>query len=88
MTDIIEISFTLDERDLIINHTFVDSEITDRLKIAEIKNNKIVVKLDLDEIDDLAGFVAAESNHTENKKIQKKLDRLYDKLSEIEDNYR
>jgi len=33
----IEIKFTPQERDLIIDHTFADPELTKRLNIAEIK---------------------------------------------------
>lgn len=87
MNDKIEINFTIGERDLILNHTFADPEITDRLKIAEVKNKKIRATFSLDEIEDLAGFVAAEANHSIDRKLQKQLDKLYDKLSAIEDKY-
>jgi hypothetical protein len=41
------------------------------------------VRLSLDELDDLNGFVAAEANHTEDKKLAKALDRVFDKIEKL-----
>jgi len=41
----------------------------------------------VDELDDLAGFIAAEANHAEDKILEKKLDALFDKISNIENKY-
>ncbi|MBW1723915.1 MAG: hypothetical protein JRD87_03265 [Deltaproteobacteria bacterium] len=79
----IEIKFTPQERDLIIDHTFADPELTKRLKIAEIKGKHIVAKYSIHDLDDLLGFIAAEANHTEDKKLEKKLDKLFDRLTRI-----
>jgi len=79
----IEIKFTHQERDLIINHTFSDPELTKRLKIAEIKGKHLIAKYSIHELDDLLGFIAAEANHTEDRQLEKKLDRLFEKLTRI-----
>lgn len=47
----------------------------------------IKVEWSLDEIEDVQGYVAAEANHTKNKKLEKKLDRLFDKLQVFLDSY-
>lgn len=73
----IEIKFTPQERDLIIDHTFADPGLTKRLKIIEIKGKHLIAKYSIHDLDDLLGFIAAEANHTEDKKIGKKLDRLF-----------
>ena len=73
----IEIKFTLQERDLIIDHTFTGPDLTKRLQIAEIKGKYLIVKYSTYDLDELIGFIAAEANHTEDKKIGKKLDRLF-----------
>lgn len=83
----ISIKFTIEERDLIVNHTFADDYLTERLIIAKAEGKYIKVSYSLDEIDDLAGFVAAEANHAEDKKLEQKLEKLYDKISDIEDKY-
>jgi hypothetical protein len=37
-----------------------------------------------EELDDLLGFIAAESNHTRSKKLRANLDDLYGRLEEFE----
>ena len=83
----IEIKFTLQERDLIIDHTFTGPDLTKRLQIAEIKGTRLIVKYSIYDLDELIGFIAAEANHTDDKNIQKKLDKLYDKLNSILEKY-
>ena len=83
----INIKFTIEERDLIVNQTFAGDDLTERLYEAKAEGKLIKVSYTLDELEDLAGFIAAEANHAEDKKLEKKLDALYDKISDIEDNY-
>jgi len=83
----IEIKFTPQERDLIIDHTFADPELTKRLNIAEIKGKHLIAKYSIYDLDDLLGFIAAETNHTVDKKLEKKLDKLFDKLTRIIEKY-
>ena len=83
----IEIKFTTQERDLIIDHTFTGPNLTQRLQIAEIKGKYLIAKYSMYDLDELIGFIAAEANHTDDKKIEKKLDRLFDKLNSILEKY-
>ena len=76
----IEIKFTTQERDLIIDHTFTGPNLTQRLQIAEIKGKYLIAKYSMYDLDELIGFIAAEANHTDDKKNEKKLDRLFDNL--------
>ena len=87
MTENIQITFTLAERDLILHETFADPSLTDRLKIAEITGDKIKVSYTLDEIEDLADSVVAEANHADERKLEKNLYALFDKLEKIEKKY-
>ena len=81
--DEIEINITPEERDLILDLTFADEVLTDRLKIAEMRGKHLVARYSISDLDDLIGFIAAEANHAEDKKLQKKLDRLIDKLERM-----
>src|SRR4051812_24393294 len=45
------------------------------------------VMFTLDELDDLGGHVAAESNHTNDKKLQKKLDGIFVKIQRLLETY-
>jgi len=83
--DEVDIKFTAEERDLIIDHTFADDDLTKRLKIAETKGEHLIAKYSTYDLEELIGYIAAEANHTDDKKIGKKLDRLFDRLSRILD---
>jgi hypothetical protein len=79
----IEIKFTEKERDLILEHTLADPYLTKRLKIAEIKGKYLITKFTIEDLDELIGYIAAEANHTEDSKLQKQLDKLFEKLGII-----
>lgn len=79
------IRFTREERDLIIDHTFADPDLTKRLQIAEIKGKYLIVKYSSYDLEELIGFIAAEANHTVDRKTGKKLDQLFEKLTCILD---
>ena len=83
----IEIKLSLRERDLIRDHTLADEELTDRLALALMDGDRIVVRYSLDDLDELLGFIAAEANHAKDKKLQKELEALYDRLAEIEESH-
>ena len=83
----ISVRFTIEECDLILNQTFAGEDLTERLHEARTGGKYIKVAYTLDELDDLAGFIAAEANHAEDKKLEKKLEALYDKISDIEKKY-
>jgi hypothetical protein len=55
----IEIKFTPQERDLIIDHTFAGPDLIKRLQIAEIKGDCLIVKYSTFDLDELIGFIAA-----------------------------
>jgi hypothetical protein len=59
----LDFKLTLQERDLIIERTFIDAEMEQRLRAAAALGSRLVVQLTLDDVDDLAGQVAAEANH-------------------------
>ena len=83
----VPIKFTLDERDLILNNTFAGGYLIDPLKIAPMEKNKINVMYSIDDLEELNGYIAAEANHCEDIKLQKKLDKLFERLSKIEQSY-
>ena len=83
--DEIEIKFTDKERDLILNQTLATPELTERLKVAELVGKHVKASYDLDDLEDLLGFIAAEANHAEDGKLQKQLDNLFERLSRIQE---
>ena len=81
----VEIKFTPEERNLIFDHTFAGPDLTKRLQIAEIKGKHLITIYSTYELEELIGYIAAEANHTDDKKTGKKLDRMFERLSRILD---
>jgi hypothetical protein len=72
------------ERDLIIERTFIDAEMEERLRAAPSFGSRLIVQLTLDDVDDLAGHVAAEANHCAEPRVRQALEAVYDRLAYIE----
>jgi hypothetical protein len=75
------------ERTLILEHTFAHEELTNRLRIAPKPGERPVFRFTLDDLDDLAEFVAAEANHAKDKKLGKELDRLFARIDHVLESY-
>jgi len=63
--------------------TFVEEEVEDRIR--NTPPSEDAVMLTLDELDLLAGSVAAEANHTEDKRLERRLERIHDRIGQVED---
>lgn len=66
---------------MILEHTFADDELTNRLRIVPQPGESPIYGFNLDDLDDLAGYVAAEANHAKNKKLQGELQRLFSRIA-------
>ncbi len=76
------------ERELILEHTSRAGELTDRLHFARgPADESTAYGFTLDDLDELASYVAAEANHTKNTKLQRALDRLYAKIAAVLDSF-
>ena len=65
-----------DEREILLDELlFVDRELERKIQLVLAGANE--VQLTLDDLEDLAGCVAAEANHTKDRKLGKKLDRIF-----------
>jgi hypothetical protein len=75
------------ERDLILKHTFAENDLTDRLRIVPSPGRRPVYRFTLDELDELAGYVAAEANHAKVKKLEKDLRQLFGRITDVLESY-
>jgi hypothetical protein len=66
--------------ELIVEETFADAELTQRLTMTTVKGRRFLVKYTLDDLDLLLGYIAAEANHCKDRKLQREFDRLYVRL--------
>jgi len=73
------------QRDLILEHAFIDPELEQRLRVAECEGDSIVARLTLDDIDELLGSVAAEANHSADVRLRRRLDTIYERLCDVEE---
>jgi hypothetical protein len=75
------------ERDLILQHTFADDDLTLRLRIVPRAVELAAYRFTLGELDDLAGYVAAEANHAKDKKLKKHLAGLFERIQTLLESY-
>ena len=75
------------ERVLILKHTFAGAELTNRLRIVPRPGEAPAYRFTLDDLDELAGYVAAEANHAKAKKLEKELRRLYARIAAVLESY-
>ncbi len=75
------------ERQLILEHSFADEELTGCLQVKPKPNAPPVYQFTLDDWEYVAGYVAAEANHSKDRKLQKEWDRLYARLADLLDSY-
>lgn len=83
----VPLAFTARERTLVIERTFAGPELTEPLDTARVVRERYIVRCTLDDIDELLGHVAAEANHTKNKRLQKELDALHERLQAEMESY-
>lgn len=81
---LVDVTLTPQERDLILERTLIDDEMEGCLRGATARGATLVVRLTLDDVDDLAGHVAAEANHCSEPRVRRVLDAVYDRLAGIE----
>lgn len=80
----VSVKLTLRERDLIRVYTFCDPDFA---RLAIVRGKGVKVKLSLDEIEEVQGYVAAEANHTKNSNLKNELDQLFEKFQISLDTY-
>ena len=84
--DKVEVRLSDRDRELLFEKTLCDSAYASALTRSP-DGNGFVGRYTLDDLEDIAGYVASEANHTRSKKLQRELDDLCDRLSEIEKSY-
>ena len=81
----VALKLTATERKLVLEGLLcLDEEYEQIVRAARARKP---VMMTLDELDDFAGYVAAEANHTEDKKLQKKLDAIFGKIQKLLETY-
>jgi len=77
------LALTVRERELILTRSFAPDELTRRLRIIPPPGKPPIVRLTLDDLDELGGYVAAEANHAKDRKLQREWDKIFARISAI-----
>ncbi len=85
-TETVPLELNERERELIQN-TFADDDLTGRLRVLPKTGDRPIFRFTLDDLDELAGFVAFEANHAKNKKLQKEWDHFGGRIEAILERY-
>ncbi len=83
----IPIPFSARDRELIVEHSFADTGLTERLRLDLDTGKSRIFYFTFDELEDLVECVAAEANHAD-KRAQTEWDGLYDRIAAVLDDYR
>jgi len=76
---------TAAERELVLQHTFVDGELRTQIEHAvEAGTAKTMVRLTPDGLNELLEWIAAAANHAEEQALESRLEALYDRLVSVE----
>ncbi len=75
------------ERELILENTLAADELTAALRGMPASSKASVYSFTLDDLEELMGYVAAEANHAQDKKLQKELDRLFARMEDVLQSY-
>ena len=76
--------FTEQEVAEIREHTFAGPDFG---SFGVLEGSRLRFNLSLDDIEELQGNIAAEANHTKNKQLQRRLDKIFQKLETFLDRY-
>ena len=83
----VAVGFKPHERQLVLDHTLAGPDLTSALRRAPMVEGRHVVRYTLGDLDELLGHVAAEANHSTDKKIRRALDALYAQLHRKMESY-
>ena len=79
----VTVRMTMRDRELLTEYSLGDPEYAERLHPAETGKG-LLGEYTLDDLEDMLGYVAAEANHTDDKKLRRELDALFDRLLRIQ----
>jgi hypothetical protein len=82
----VPVKLTARERQLILEQTFADDEILAPLQVLP-EVGKHAAQYTLYDIEELQGFVAAEANHTNDRRLEKELNALHEHLQREMEKY-
>jgi hypothetical protein len=73
--------------DLIVEQTLIDDDLLASIHAAKVRDDVVSIKCTLDDLEELAGYVAAEANNTKDRTLRKELDAISDEIDRLKLSY-
>jgi len=79
----VTLKLTKEQADLMVEHTFIDDDLLAIIYHSKLRDNVAAVRCTLDQLEELAVYVAEEANNTKNKKLQHELDAISEVMDDL-----
>ena len=83
----IAVYLTDEEFTILLDKAIAHPDLEAALRFRKVENGQPAAKMDLDDIEELAGYAAFEANHTKNMKYQQTMDTICEKLEAVLESY-
>ncbi len=77
------LSLTEEEARLITELTYISEERINTIYFSKLLDGIVSARHTLGELEELAGYIAAEANNTKDKRLRKKLDAISEKIEQL-----
>ena len=85
----VTLKLSKEQADLIVEHTLIDDDLLAIIYHSKLRDNVVAVRCTLDQLEELAGYVAAEANkNKKNKKHQLEIDAISEFIDDLNLTYR
>ena len=85
--ELVKLTLTLAQVDLITEHTVIDENLLAILYAAKVYDDVVRVRCTLNDLDQLSKHVVDEANKTKDKKLQQKLYAIFEEIRVLEQSY-
>jgi hypothetical protein len=76
----VPVTFTEEGHAFILAETLIDDDLTEPLRAATASRGRVTVRLTLDDLEELEGFVAEAANHAGDRAVEARFDRILESL--------
>lgn len=83
----VTLKLPVEQVDLIVEKTLIDDDLLATIHAAKVHDDIASIKCTLDDLDELAGYVAAVANNTKEKKLRRELDAISDQIDRLNLSY-
>lgn len=83
----VSVALTDEEFTILLDRAIAPPNLESALRFRIVEDNQPVARMDLDSVEELAGYVASERNHGVNKKYRRMMDSIWRKLELVLETY-